>query len=140
VTAERPNLRLLPTEKPGPLPNLTEWKGRRLEWQPWVRREMFICPPEAAKCECGYAGASWLTFGIAHPRPGETERRIVTQESRRHPGQFFDIDREVPVRPVKAIAGFRCPACRRTDLYERNGFNLEPIDPQPSLFELEDTP
>ena len=128
-------------ERPGDLPTLTEWDGRQLEWDGWERREVHLCPPEAAKCPCGYAGAPWMARALGHPRPGETTEGSTVRKSKRQPGRSFEIPKTVPAWPVWRVLAFRCVACRRTDLYEKGeGFDLKPIDPQPSLFELEDTP
>ena len=56
-----------------PLP--VAWGGRKVDWEPWERSSVLICPTPHARCACGANASPFTARGLRHPASEDLTRR-----------------------------------------------------------------
>lgn len=80
-----------------PLP--TAWDGREVKWSRWDSTDrIIICPPPAARCDCGSKRSPFVAVGLraADSGPGRFQRRHALRD----------------------LYACRCPECGQVDVWD----------------------
>lgn len=91
-----------------PLP--VAWDGRKVDWEPWERSTVQICPtPPRARCACGANASPFTARGLRHPASEDLARAEAIPRIGR---------RTALVAPRYDLFATRCPACGEVSVWD----------------------
>ena len=90
-----------------PLP--VAWDGRKVDWEPWERSTVQICPAPASRCTCGAVAPPFTARGLRHPDEGDLARAAAIPRIGRHTPLLA---------PRYDLFATRCPGCGETDVWD----------------------